>query len=342
MKTRFFFLLSGENEKLSQGELKAILEASGLPFSFSASGRVAIVETDYRVAQLILERSAMCHYGCLLVAESPPSLNLLFDALSSSPINSIVSPTDSFAVRAKPVNPLPYEVDTMLLERTLGEFVKKMTDARVNLKNPNKLLVCLLTEKEFLFGLCIGRSARKSFRLRPTRYRPFMTSSSMSPFTARTMVNLARALSGHILLDPFCGSGSILIEAALIGCRVVGGDIDPRMVRGAKANFNYYQIDGDLLIGDARYLPFSSVDRVVTDPPYGRAASTKGVPLDVLLQHFLSSMSSVLKKGGWLCMACPSNVNVERYMDVHDFKIVETYQVRVHGGLTRKIVVSKR
>ncbi|MEM1798843.1 MAG: methyltransferase domain-containing protein, partial [Candidatus Jordarchaeales archaeon] len=246
------------------------------------------------------------------------------------------------AVRAKPVNPLPYEVDTMLLERTLGEFVKKMTDARVNLKNPNKLLVCLLTEKEFLFGLCIGRSARKSFRLRPTRYRPFMTSSSMSPFTARTMVNLARALSGHILLDPFCGSGSILIEAALIGCRVVGGDIDPRMVRGAKANFNYYQIDGDLLIGDARYLPFSSVDRVVTDPPYGRAASTKGVPLDVLLQHFLSSMSSVLKKGGWLCMACPSNVNVERYMDVHDFKIVETYQVRVHGGLTRKIVVSKR
>ncbi|MEM2155839.1 MAG: DNA methyltransferase [Candidatus Jordarchaeales archaeon] len=344
MIQRFFFLLSGENEALSWGECKALLEASGSPFKFSTLKQVLIAETTYDSARFVLERAAMCHYGCLLIAKLPFSLKQISSAISSyeSGIASIISSSDSFAVRVRCVKPTFHRIDTLALEKVLGETVRKITGAKVNLENPNKLLIGVLTEGWFLFGLCLGRSARKSLGLRSLRYRPFMTPSSMTPYIARTMVNLSRATPRDIFLDPFCGSGSILIEAALVGCRIIGCDIDPRMVNGAKANLTYYGLNGELTLSDARHLPFSCADRVVTDPPYGRAASTKGIPLKKLLQGFLSSVESVLGKKGWLCMASPSNVDVESYMNMYGFQVIETYHIRVHESLTRKIIVSRK
>jgi len=339
---RFFFLLSGENEPLSRGECKALLETSGSPFKLSTLKQVCIAETSYEAARFVLERAAMCHYGCLLIAKSPPSLDQIFSALSSSDIASIISHNDSFAVRVHCVKPTLYRINTLTFEKAIGETLRRITEAKVNLKNPNKLFIGILTGDWFLFGLCLGRSARKSLGLRRLRYRPFMTPSSMTPYMARTMVNLSRAIPRHVLLDPFCGSGSILIEAALIGCRIVGGDIDPRMLNGAKSNLTYYGLNGELTLSDARHLPFSCVHRVVTDPPYGRAASTKGVPLEKLLQGFLSSLESVLDKKCWLCMASPLSVDLENYMNMYGFQVIEVYHIKIHERLTRTIVVSRK
>jgi tRNA (guanine10-N2)-dimethyltransferase len=73
--------------------------------------------------------------------------------------------------------------------------------------------------------------------------RPFRdaTMGMLPPKLARLMVNLAGAtVEGRILLDPFCGSGTVLMEAALVGySKQIGSDIDARQIGGSKQNIDW-------------------------------------------------------------------------------------------------------
>lgn len=53
----------------------------------------------------------------------------------------------------------------------------------------------------------------------------------MMPRMARTLVNLSLCGTGATLLDPFCGTGGILIEAEMLGIHTLGSDFDPLMIR---------------------------------------------------------------------------------------------------------------
>lgn len=55
---------------------------------------------------------------------------------------------------------------------------------------------------------------------------------------ARIMVNLAWSdnIAKPIIVDPFCGTGRILMEALLLGADIVGSDIDPKAVQATRAN----------------------------------------------------------------------------------------------------------
>ena len=90
----------------------------------------------------------------------------------------------------------------------------------------------------------------------------------MSPKLARCMANLARVKEGDTVLDPFCGTGGILIEAGLIGCKVIGCDIDWKMKKGTATNLEYAGItDYKTHVVDVRELEmYEEVDAVVTDP----------------------------------------------------------------------------
>lgn len=70
--------------------------------------------------------------------------------------------------------------------------------------------------------------------------RPFRdaTTGMLPPKLARLMVNLAGAeTTNKKLLDPFCGGGTVLMEAALVGyAHLIGSDIDARQIGGSKQN----------------------------------------------------------------------------------------------------------
>ncbi len=107
---------------------------------------------------------------------------------------------------------------------------------------------------------------------------------------ARMMVNLSLTSSKNLesltLLDPFCGMGTVLSETLVLGCSVIGSDIDAVRVDKAAKNIawlrqNYPNITAPskLLVADAvhisDYFPPASIDRIVTEPFLGRPFETK-------------------------------------------------------------------
>ena len=114
-----------------------------------------------------------------------------------------------------------------------------------------------------------------SMRQRGTRRPAPHPDIALSPRLARTLVNLTGLGPGQALLDPFCGSGTILAEAFGKSLRVLGLDSSASRVQEARENLRW-TIGGikgsgyDIRKGDARdltrMLRGTKVDGIVTEP----------------------------------------------------------------------------
>ena len=103
---------------------------------------------------------------------------------------------------------------------------------------------------------------------------------SIPPRLANIMINLVGAKGGDSLLDPFCGIGTILQEAALRKIKINGIDKDEECIKSAKTNLGWladqYGINIDLekiRHGDAtrlsEYFEEDSIDAIATEPYLG-------------------------------------------------------------------------
>jgi tRNA (guanine10-N2)-dimethyltransferase len=160
---------------------------------------------------------------------------------------------------------------------------------------------------------------------------------------ARCMVNLAHPKAEDIVLDPFCGTGTMLIEATMIGCRTVGLDVQRRMARGTIRNMKYFNVKPDgIVIADARSLPISRVDNVVTDPPYGTSSTTLKRTTKQIVQEVLAAAYELIEKGRRVCMAAPKKIDIVRVGTRLGYKHLESHFVYVHRSLTREIAVFEK
>ncbi|HYB07577.1 MAG TPA: hypothetical protein VEB87_05435 [Nitrososphaerales archaeon] len=114
-----------------------------------------------------------------------------------------------------------------------------------------------------------------AMRMRGTRKPSPHPDIALSPRLARTLVNLADLRPGQTLLDPFCGSGTILTEAYGKSLRCLGLDSSASRVQEARENLRW-SVGGvtdrgyDIRKGDARglsrMLRGTKVDAIVTEP----------------------------------------------------------------------------
>ncbi len=90
--------------------------------------------------------------------------------------------------------------------------------------------------------------------------------AALRPTLAAAMVHLAGKVAAT-LIDPCCGSGTILSEAYAVGWNAVGGDIDSAAVAASRRNLGA----DPLWIGDAASIPVtdSAADAVVMNLPFG-------------------------------------------------------------------------
>jgi tRNA G10 N-methylase Trm11 len=156
---------------------------------------------------------------------------------------------------------------------------------------------------------------------RPVQRRIF----SIPPRLAKIMVNLSLCTRDKVLLDPFCGVGTILQEALLLKAQVAGLDMNPWCVKASLANLDWikeeYGLDRavfKVVPGDARKLAGQigeeAVDCIVAEPDLGpvlRHVPTEAFAkriverLKPLYWAFLREAHRTLRSGRRLVLATP-------------------------------------
>jgi tRNA (guanine10-N2)-dimethyltransferase len=340
---KIFFRLSGKYPNLSLAELKAILES--LEYKYKIIGLdycIALMELDKFFLEKVIERAAYTKAAYLLLSIGE-NYDELIENINEEIIEEFIPKNVKFEVRVKRI--FGAKIDTLEKEKMLGEIlIKKFKEAKVDLKNPTHRIHCLATPFKLYLGLLLNEKKKKWIHNRKPINRPFNLPSSLQPELARCMVNLIREKPGKIILDPFAGTGSILIEAELMGYNAIGLELKRWICDGALKNLKYFLNDYEGIINaDARYPPLrKSIDAIVTDPPYGRSATLMGETLEKLLKEFFNSMQEILKKGAHICFAIPSEIKIENIINHKSLKIIETCDIVVHGSLTRKIIVLQK
>ena len=342
---KLFFLLSGENETLPFAELKAILEAERYSYTTAEKlDQVARIEADQNSVKAVHLRSAYTMASAFELFNCKATDQLIIQAADSTNFRSVLKEGESFAVRIKRVKEYSVKSDTMNLERKLGKHILQNTTAtKVNLETPDKTFFGVLTSGKLVFGIKLTEIIPKTFSERRPRKKPFFHPSAMPSKLARCMVNLSRAKSGELVLDPFCGTGSVMIEATFIGCRVLGLDVQRRMALGCLRNLRHFIMEPEGLgIADSRMLPITCVDRIVTDPPYGRSATTMKATTKQIVKGMLNSANSLLGEGQLICIASPKTLNIARVGAELGYKHLESHFAYVHRTLTREIAVFEK
>lgn len=340
---QLFFHLSGEHETLPKGEVLATLESLAIPHSILNSlDQVFIIEAEIERLDELLGRLALTHS----ISEFYASCEANFDEIIRLIENLNIEIEGSYAVRVKRIKEYSKNVEISKLEREIGGAIWEKGKRSVDLENPRNILFGMLTDGQFIFGRMLGKVDKSKFESRKPHFRPYFHPSSMSPKLARTLVNLSRVRMGERLIDPFCGTGGILIEAGLIGARIFGSDISEEMVNGCEENLRHFEVDDFTLMKENvrdledRYSDY--FDAIVTDPPYGKSSTTMGLEPGELYKGALDSFRSILKPGKFACIVSPETIDVETVAKDAGFEIVEKHLVRIHRSLTRKIVVMKK
>lgn len=345
---KLFFLVSGENPTLSFSEVKSILSAEG--YDYHVLGEVTQLlrlEVDAKCAEAVKFRSALARACALEIFSCNATLDEILENAEKTDFTHFIGDGESFAVRVLRVRGSSPEIGCLALERRIGEIIfedMRFRGVRVNLENPDKVFLGILTDRKFFFGLRIAEIKHKDLLERRPRRRLFFHPAALTAKMARCMVNLAQVKAGELVLDPFCGTGSILIEAGLIGCRVIGLDASRRMIEGSLKNLRFFGIEPDgLVVADARAPPLlhRNVDRIVTDPPYGTSSSTFGLTTRDLIEGFFSAAANIIRDGGMVCIAAPKNLGIHELGQKYGFSHVESHYIYVHRRLTREIAVFK-
>lgn len=149
-------------------------------------------------------------------------------------------------------------------------------------------------------------------------------SGMLPPKLAQIMINLARPknLSTEVLLDPFCGSGTVLMEAVLMGFKkLIGSDLSQQAVDDTRANTEWvkekfsikelkYTLHHKSAAEVSQVMEAISVDYIVTEPYLGPQRGRLDVPkikkeLESLYTEAIVEFKKILKDTGRIVMLWP-------------------------------------
>ncbi|OGG14775.1 hypothetical protein A2875_00020 [Candidatus Gottesmanbacteria bacterium RIFCSPHIGHO2_01_FULL_46_14] len=151
------------------------------------------------------------------------------------------------------------------------------------------------------------------------RGRPYADPKAgmLPPKVARMMVNIAgSSLSQKTLLDPFCGMGTIVAEALLLGWQVIGSDQSVDAVKKAQVNLQWLGLSNKkwkFFVSDATHISekIVPVDAIVTEPFMGKPdvpdekVRDMVTGLEKLYIGCLKDWYAIVKPGGKVVMIVP-------------------------------------
>jgi tRNA (guanine10-N2)-dimethyltransferase len=325
------FELSGEHPDLPAWEAEAVLSCYGDAKLTERERGVVIISSDAKPENFV-RRIALSHF----LSEHLASVDI--DQLESIFPELDIHERDTVAVRVKLRDDKRESIDASVMMRRLGAIISKR--AHVKLENPDVTIRVYIGDKAHI-GMQLAKIDRSQFEKRKNRLLPFTSPVSIHPRLARALVNLTVNRPDAEILDPFCGTGSILIESAMMGFRSFGSDISKEMIEGAEKNLRYLGLNAELRVLDVEDISQfgRKFDCIVTDPPYGRSSSTRKEPLNELYSRAINSFVDNLKEGGRIGMILPNDEKLD-FKD--ELVLIRSTSVRVHRSLTRNFLIFQK
>ncbi|MZQ82535.1 RNA methyltransferase [Paenibacillus sp. 5J-6] len=184
-----------------------------------------------------------------------PFLKLRLDvACEAGSLPELVSQVQTLAVSGSTFKVVFAETDTPVgtnrrrdIARELGQHL----GGKAEMRNPEQWFAVTQLGNRWLFGNCsYGEAVWLRHQQKPQNY-----STALSTRVARAVVNIAVPVTeGTRAMDPCCGIGTVLVEAMSMGIDIVGNDMNPLAVRGARVNLAHFGMPNVVTLGDMRTL----------------------------------------------------------------------------------------
>ncbi len=339
---KYFFIL-GQSPKLSLAEIPAALDRAEIDFKIEKfSNTILIVETKSEIdGEKILDSlGGTIKIGKILNDYPIKEIN------SETVISNLKFSTDSkfhfgFSIYRLTENQfqLPQnfglEVKRILKEKNISS--RLVTSRSSNLSSVTVAKNRLLKNGAEMCFIVDGDTIRLGQTLAVQKFgeyskfdydRPGRDSHSgmLPPKVGKMMLNLSRTLDLESqILDPFCGSGTTLMQAALLEYKnLLGSDTSERAIKDTRKNFEFLITsfpsfeEPELYVLDARNLSSEikaeSISAIVTEPFMG--PPLKGSETDSEIENIINDISSlyidsftefkkILKLGGKVVMVFP-------------------------------------
>ncbi|CAG9318208.1 unnamed protein product [Blepharisma stoltei] len=210
----------------------------------------------------------------------------------------------------------------------------------VDLRSPERKFIVSISKSKCYFGLEIARSKDTRTRFY-AKYslsdREYLGPTTTDMELALLMANQGKVLENSLVLDPFVGTGGILIAASHFGATCFGGDIDVRVLKGLGVGRSTKNTEADIFTNFVNYgfqkpeiiccdtsrscwKSGEIFDAIICDPPYGVRASSKKIKKDAVgtilprdsyhgarvFEDLLNLAARLLRVGGRLVYLLPT------------------------------------
>uniref|UniRef100_A0A8C4EKP3 THUMP domain containing 2 n=1 Tax=Dicentrarchus labrax TaxID=13489 RepID=A0A8C4EKP3_DICLA len=205
----------------------------------------------------------------------------------------------SFRISCKCTGSLSRYFSPQEVSKVIGVGLSRLLGWKADLKNPQLEVNVYLSDDHCLLGIPLTRL--------PLANRSYIKTTGLRSTVAWALASLAQIQPGFCVVDPMCGVGTILIEAAQehkAAC-FLGMDINDGQLQKANENVEFAELGNRIHLLKASSmvlpLPSASVDAVVCDLPFGRKFGTK-TNMAANLPLILTEMERVLCIGGTLVL----------------------------------------
>lgn len=281
----------------------------------------------------------------------------------------------TFKVISKIIN---NDLSSQEISEKTGEFIinhikkTKKYKQKVNLDNPDIIFFVYIFKNSCYLGIDIA-----GFELHKRQYRIFQHPNALRATIAYSLVRIADVKDGDAILDPFTGSGTIPIEAALYfsnfpvnyytkdtflflkflkfnfetidkkikspKVKIYGYDSILGYITSAKKNAKIAGIDKEIKLSRCEIgwldtkFKKNSVNKIITYPPQESKNIIQKIT-EKIYNEFFYQADFVLKKQGKIVLITKSLDLLKKYAEKYKFKLLNEREV-YSGKQVFKVVV---
>ncbi len=263
---------------------------------------------------------------------------------------------NSFVVRCERIG--NHDFSSQDIEKEAGEIIYTKTKIKVDLEDPETTILIDIIDNNCLIGIDLT-----GIKLSKRDYRVKLTSNPLNPCIAYSLVRIAEIKPTDRILDPFCKSGEIPIEAAqyllqipnclklndkllfnkIINVKfkdttkkkkltIFGVDSQQNNLSCAEINAKIGYVKASIKFSrlkiewlDTKFKK-NSIDKIITFPIY----STNSLPektVEKIYKELFYQLDFILKKDGSITILTPMPESIEKYAQEYKFKKDKKFEI---------------